>query len=120
MLTSAMEKVGIKERSFTVILVRMVFQAKWGTAQAVVEEFRQNADIMRRLVGPNTRARILTDLSGPFDTVVQEIEVESLAEWERLRTAIFSDPEFQERQTGDPPFKSGSTEFYTIEATFEA
>ena len=102
------------------ILVRMVFQAKWGNAQAVVEEFKQSADVMRKIVGPNTRARILTDLSGPFDTVVQELEVESLAEWERLRTAIFSDPEFQQRQTGDRPFKSGSTEFYTIEATFEA
>jgi hypothetical protein len=102
------------------ILVRMVFQAKSGKAQAVVEEFKQSADVMRKIVGPNMRARILTDLSGPFDTVVQELEVESLAEWERLRTAIFSDPEFQQRQTGDRPFKSGSTEFYTIEATFES
>jgi len=101
------------------ILARIVFQAKWGQAQAVVEEFKQSADVMRKIAGPNTRARILTDLSGPFDTVVQEIEVESLTEWERLRTAMFSDPEFQQRQTGDPPFKSGSMEFYTIEATLE-
>jgi hypothetical protein len=102
------------------ILARIVLQAEWGKAQAAVEEFKQSADIMRRIAGPNMRARILTDLSGPFDTVVQEFEVESLAEWERLRTAIFSDPEFQQRQTGDSLFKSGSMEFYTIEATFES
>jgi hypothetical protein len=57
-------------------------------------------------------------LSGPFDTVVQEIEVESLAEWERVRAAMFSDPEFTERpSSGESPFEGGRTEFYTIEAT---
>jgi hypothetical protein len=52
---------------------------------------------------------------------VQELEVESLAEWERMRTAMFSDPEVQERQADperpDSPLLSGSTEFYTIEMT---
>ena len=47
--------------------------------------FKLSGEIARTMVGPNVRVRILTDLSGPFDTVVQEIEVESLAEWERLR-----------------------------------
>jgi hypothetical protein len=102
------------------ILVRLVFQAKWGQAQEVIDRFTQNAEMMRRIVGPNVRARILSDLSGPFHTVVQEMEVESLAEWERIRAATFENPEFQEVQAGsDPPFVSGRTEFYTIEATFE-
>lgn len=102
------------------ILVRIVFQTKWGRAQEVVDGFGQDAEMMRRIAGPNVRGRILTDLSGPFHTVVQEIEVESLAEWERLRTAMFSDPEFQQTQANsDLPFESGSLEFYTIEATVE-
>jgi hypothetical protein len=46
------------------------------------------------------------------------MEVESLGAWERIRAAIFSNPDFQARQTeGEPPFEGGRTEFYTIEAT---
>lgn len=55
--------------------------------------FKGFAEIMRRESGG--RARILTDLSGPSNTVVQEIEVESLAAWERQRAEVFSRPDFQ-------------------------
>ncbi|MGH2588695.1 MAG: hypothetical protein ACRDJE_27535 [Dehalococcoidia bacterium] len=65
------------------------------------------------------RGRILTDLSGPFDTVIQELEVESLAAWERLRAVLFSNPQFQEAEAGMPDvIESGRTAFYTIEATW--
>ena len=101
------------------IVVRFVFQTKWGKAGEVAKNFEKNVEMMKRLAGPNAKMRFLTDLSGPFDTFVQEIEVESLAEWERLRVAIFSDPEFQEAQvTSENPFISGRTEFYTLEASF--
>jgi hypothetical protein len=101
------------------ILVRFVCQAKFGKASEVVAGFKQSGEIVRTMVGPNVRARILTDLSGPFDTVVQEIEVESLAEWERLREVIFSNSEVQEAEAALPSvIESGRTEFYTIEATW--
>lgn len=101
------------------IVVRFVFQTKWNRADEVVNNFKEGAEMMRRIAGPEAKVRILTDLSGPFFTVVQEIELESLAEWERIRTATFSDPEFQEAQAGrDNPFESGRTEFYTLEASF--
>ena len=101
------------------ILVRFVCQAKFGKASEVVAGFKQSGEIVRTMVDPNVRARILTDLSGPFDTVIQEIEVESLAEWERLREVIFSNPEVQEAEAGLPSvIESGRTEFYTIEATW--
>jgi predicted transcriptional regulator len=103
------------------ILVRMVFQTEWGKAQQVVDGFKQNVEMMRRIVGPNVRARILTDLSGPFHTVIQEMEVESLAEWERIRAAMFANSEFQQAQANSSsPFVSGRTEFYTIEVNLEA
>jgi hypothetical protein len=99
------------------ILVRFVCQAKFGKASEVVAGFKQSGEIVRTMVGPNIRTRILTDLSGPFDTVVQEIEVESLAEWERLRAMIFSNPEVQEAEAAGPSLiESGRTEYYTIEA----
>ena len=101
------------------IVVRFVFQAKWGKAVEVVESFKQSKEMMQRIAGPNVKVRILTDLSGPFDTVVQEVELESLAEWEQLRAKIFADPEFQQSMAGaEIPFTSGRTEFYTLEAAF--
>ena len=99
------------------IVVRFVFQAKPGKAQAVIDRFQENAEMMNRILGDKNKVRLLTDLSGPFDTVVQEIELESLAAWEQLRTKIFSDPEVQETQdAGDSQILSGRTEFYTLEA----
>ena len=98
------------------VVVRMVFQTKWGKAQEVVDEFASMVDIMRRITGNNAHVRILTDLSGPFHTVVQEIEVESLAKWEEYRAKMFSSPEFQDMQPpGELPFEGGRTEFYTLE-----
>ena len=101
------------------ILVRFVCQAKFGKAGEVVTGFKQSAEIARTLVGPHVRGRILTDLSGPFDTVIQELEMESLAEWERLRGVMFSNPQFQEAEASLPDvIESGQTEFYTIEAAW--
>lgn len=101
------------------IVVRFVFQTEWGKADAVVEGFKQSANQMRSLAGPNAKMRILTDLSGPFHTVVQELELESLAAWEELRAKIFAAPEFQESQERQEiRFEAGRTEFYTLEATF--
>ena len=99
------------------ILVRQVFQVKWGQTQHVVDGMKQNVAMMHRISGGAGRARILTDLSGPFHTVVQEIEVQSLAVWESMRTKMFGDPEFHQLQSvGENPFESGRVEFYTIEA----
>jgi hypothetical protein len=100
------------------IVVRFVFQTEWGKADAVVELFKQGGDRMKELA-PNSKMRILTDLSGPFHTVIQELELESLAVWEELRGKIFAEPEFQEAQEmPEIPFESGRTEFYTLEANF--
>ncbi len=101
------------------IVVRFVFQAKSGKAEEVVKGFKESAEMMQRIAGPDAKVRLLTDLSGPFDTVVQEVELESLASWELLREKIFSDPEFQQAQdAGESPIPSGRTEFYTLEAAF--
>ena len=99
------------------ILVRFVCQAKFGKASDVVAGFKRSNEIARTVAGPNVRVRLLTDLSGAFDTVVQELELESLAEWERLRMVIFSNPEIQEAEASVPELiVSGQTEYYTIEA----
>lgn len=103
------------------IVVRTVFQTKWGKAQEVADRLIQSADAMGSQLGSVKRARIMTDLSGPFHTVVQELELESLAEWEKLRSAMFSAPEFQQNQFSiDEYLEGGSTEYYTLEKSYEA
>ena len=99
------------------VLIRFVCQAKFGKASDVVAGFKRSNEIARTIAGPNVRVRLLTDLSGAFDTVVQELELENLAEWERLRAVIFSNPEVQEAEASMPDvIISGQTEYYTIEA----
>lgn len=74
--------------------------------------------MLRRILGPTAHVRVLTDLVGRFNTVVQEVEVESLAAWERSRAAIFADPEFHQLTASSPvPFREGWQEIYTIEGS---
>jgi hypothetical protein len=101
------------------IVVRYIFQTEWGKAQETVDSFKEMAQQMKDMMGTDFAMRIYTDLSGPFHTVVQELEVESLAAWEEARKRMFSDPQMQEMDDGGESYLlSGSTELYTLEASF--
>ena len=95
------------------ILVRNVFQAKYGRGDELVQLIKDGQSIpAKHGMG---RQRVLTDLAGRFFTVVMEIEAEDLADYERSCEA-FADPEFGpwfERMT--ELVESGSREFFTIE-----
>ena len=96
------------------ILVRIVFQTKWGKAHEVVEAMKAMESLASEFGG---KMRILTDLSGPFHTVVQEIEVESLEEYAQTQAKLFSHPQFQKAQPlMEALIESGYREFYTIES----
>jgi hypothetical protein len=92
------------------ILVRTVFHVRQGYIRQVAEAMKQaTAD------GPH-RPRILTDLSGPFNTLVMETRYDSLAAAEQWRNAFFQSQEFKEREDSMPSwFEGGSTDYYTIE-----
>ena len=96
------------------ILVRDVFQAKYGKGGELVTLLKE-----ARQGWPKAQAyavRIMTDASGPFFTVVTETELPSLAEWEKRAAEIFADPEFDKwfgRMT--ELVESGRREFYNIE-----
>jgi len=64
------------------IIVRMVFQASYGKGGELAAAMAASAKQVVAEMGGDHRWKVMTDLSGPFDTVVQEIEVASLAEWE--------------------------------------
>ncbi len=73
------------------MLVRQVFQAKYGRGDELVQlfkEFHARADVPNR-----GSARTLTDASGQFFTVVTEYEVESFGAWEQAFQRLMSAPE---------------------------
>jgi hypothetical protein len=93
------------------IVVRDVFQAKYGKGDALVALFKEGRESMPEMTG----TRMLTDLSGSFFTVITEDEVESLAEWEAQVSSVFSNPEFGawfERM--EALVESGSRQFLNI------
>ena len=98
------------------ILVRDVFHAKYGRGDELValfkEAFAQMPDAMQ-----TGASRLMTDLSGPYFTIVTEYEVESLAAWERQFAAMMAQPDpggFSARM--NELVESGQREFYTIVA----
>jgi hypothetical protein len=68
------------------LIIREVFTAKPGQASKLAKLFKKG-------FGNDPKIRILTDLAGPYNTVVVETETESLAEFER---------QMQEYKSGKP------------------
>ena len=99
------------------ILVRTVMQAQFGRGGELAAAFAESNRRRMQEMTAQGRWRLLTDLSGAFDTVVLEVEVESLAEWERRRAELFKSSSFQESMARTQGMiVSGRNELYTIEA----
>ncbi len=93
------------------IVVRNVFQAHYGQGDALVKLFQEA--LATWPAGRN--ARVLTDLSGTFFTVITEAEFDSLSHWEAMAREFFADARFAdwfERMT--PLVESGRREFYSL------
>lgn len=94
------------------ILVRDVFQAKYGMGDQLVQLFKEMFELMPDLTG---KMRVMTDLSGPFFTIVTETEVEDLAAWDAASRAEFANPNFGAWFARmQEVVESGRREFYTI------
>jgi hypothetical protein len=94
------------------ILVRDVFQAKYGKSGELVALFKEAREQWPAGYAP----RILTDASGTFFTVVTETEVENLAAWEGLMADVYAMADFGEWFARmEPLVESGRREFYNIE-----
>jgi hypothetical protein len=95
------------------ILVRDVFQAKYGKGDELVAVLKEGGELMRKHAGLS--GRILTDASGPFFTVITETEVESLGTWEQALALGIGDAEFAEWFAQMVPLvESGRRDFFTI------
>lgn len=99
------------------IVVRFVMKTKWGETDKVVGRMKEEMSNWKPMLGEDRHVRLLTDLSGPFHTVVQEMEFESLAAWEETRAQMFSNSDEQERmRETEPLIVDGYVEYYTLEA----
>ena len=102
------------------IIVRTVFQGKYGTGGELAAAQTATAKQFVAEMGGDHRWTVMSDLSGPFDTVVMEVEVASLAEWEGLRARLFASAAFREAMASSVGVAramtvSGRTEYWTVE-----
>jgi hypothetical protein len=95
------------------LVVRQVFRARYGQGDGLVALFKElNARLQAE--GESTpRFRIFTDATGPFFTVVTEVDVDTFAAWEGAFSEAMARPwmgEWFGRMT--PLVEAGSREFY--------
>jgi hypothetical protein len=102
------------------IIVRTVFQGSYGKGGELAAAQTAAAKQFIAELGGDHRWKVMSDLSGPFDTVVMEVEVASLAEWEGLRARLFGSVAFREAMAASLAAThaltvSGRTEYWTVE-----
>lgn len=98
------------------ILVRNTMQAKFGKGDELASMMATGMKQLVSELGSGSTWRVLTGLSGTTDTVVIEIEEESLAAWAQRQTQLTSQPGYQQFYAEaaaliDGP---GSNEFFTV------
>jgi hypothetical protein len=97
------------------LIARQVFQAKYGRGDALVALFKEFNSRMQAEGEAAMRLRILTDASGPFFTVVTEIQVENFATWEGEFSRGMARPwmgDWFSRMT--PLVEAGRRDFFTV------
>jgi hypothetical protein len=96
------------------ILVRDIFQLKFGRTKEAVALWKEGSAIIKKLgYGPE---RLLTDLIGPsYYTFVMESTFESLADLEKELSRVFANEEWSQwYQKFLPLVESGRREIFNI------
>jgi hypothetical protein len=100
------------------IVVRNVFRLKFGKAREAVALVKQGLAIQNRVMsGIDFSSRVLTDVTGPFYTLVLELTVPNLATFESSAPRLFGDKEWQanyEKMAG--LVESGYREVFSVVA----
>jgi hypothetical protein len=96
------------------IVIRNSFQLKFGKAREAVALLKEGIASQKRAGSPFSY-RILTDVTGPFYTLVLELTVPSLGEFEAQSPKLMGDKGFQENyQKFTALVESGHREVYTV------
>ena len=78
------------------IVIRNVFRLKFGKAREAVALFKEGNAIQKRIgAGMDFQARLLTDVTGPFYTVVLEVTAPTLAAFEATAPQLMGDKDWQ-------------------------
>src|SRR5262245_47079995 len=97
------------------ILVRDVFQLKFGQARDALAAFKQIAEIGKGLGLDPANIRLLTDLVGPHYTLVLEATFPNLGSWEQAGQKIMGNQEWRNAyQKFVPHVESGHREIFNI------
>lgn len=98
------------------ILIRNVFQLKFGKAREAVALAKEGLAIQKRaLPDVDFSTRLLTDVTGRFYTLVMELTVPSLATFESYAPRLFGNKEWQAHyQKMESLVDSGHREVFTI------
>lgn len=92
------------------IVVRNVFTAKPGQASKLAAQLKEMAS-----AGNLPNHRVLTDVTGEFNRVVLEYEVESAAAFEETFKKYATDPKIREKAKGYTDFwMTGSRELLRV------
>ena len=98
------------------IVVRNVFQLKFGKAKEAVAIVKEGMAIQKRaLTGVEFSTRVLTDVTGPFYTLVLELTVPNLGTFESVAPRLFGDKDWQANyQKMTPLVESGYREVFSV------
>ncbi len=79
------------------IVIRNVFRLKFGKAREAVALVKEGSAIQKRVgTGIDFPTRLLTDVTGPFYTVIWEITVPNLAAFEAAAPRLMGDKDWQD------------------------
>lgn len=98
------------------IVIRNVFRLKFGKSREAVALMKEGRAIEKRVMsGLDYSSRVLTDVTGPFYTLVLELTVPDLATFEKNAPRLFGDKEWQANyQKVSPLVESGYREIFTL------
>ena len=98
------------------VVVRNVFQLKFGKAKEAVALVKEGQALQKKaLAGVDFSTRLLTDVTGPFYTLVLELTVPNLATFETYAPRLFSDKDWQANyQKLAPLVESGYREVFSV------
>ena len=104
------------EGGISMIVIRNVFRLKYGKAREALALMKEGLEIQRRVIsGVDFSTRVLTDVTGPFSTLVLELTVPSLSSFETNGPRLFADKDFQANQQKMVPLvDSGYREIFTV------
>ena len=98
------------------VVIRNVFRLKFGKAREAVALFKEGVAIQKRVgAGQDFSTRLLTDVTGPFYTVVFEITVPNLGAFEGAAPQLMGDKDWQANyQKIGALVESGYREIFTL------